>query len=419
MQDDQNRNAFQEVLGAGQCCHPIRLRGETRNRSTGEISSSQIKIACKDRREKVCASCSQRYGTDAWIIAVTGIGGGKEVPESVSSHPRIFVTVTAPSFGRVHSEGEDVCSPARTGLLKCSHGGTVTCLLIHEPNDQLIGKPLCEMCFDSDGVVNWNVYSSKLWSKTVQYARRFLAREVGVSQRKQAQLIQVHYFKVAEVQRRGLIHFHAIVRLDDLRFQSGELEGSDLANAWRKAIKATTFSTPAGEIVWGRIYDIREIDQSLSSTRRTASYLAKYVTKTTGESIELARRFRSEQDIRNLVKDKHYQELALATWRLGADLRYQDLNLDRYANTMGYRGHIITKSRGYSTSFSKLRQSRIDYVRSQVRSEVSSDVTETTYLFDGRGYDHANSEQIAETLATMHRDLRVEKMKRQIDETTI
>ena len=59
--------------------------------------------ACGTRRESRCPSCAATYRADAYQLLAAGLKGGKGVPDSISEHPRLFVTFTAPSFGQVHS----------------------------------------------------------------------------------------------------------------------------------------------------------------------------------------------------------------------------------------------------------------------------------------------------------------------------
>jgi hypothetical protein len=100
--EERNRT-LREVVLAGNCSHPIRLSGEMVNLTTGEVGQSSLRISCKDRRHVVCPSCSYLYRTDAWILVSTGLVGGKGTPEAVGTHHRLFITVTAPSFGSVHT----------------------------------------------------------------------------------------------------------------------------------------------------------------------------------------------------------------------------------------------------------------------------------------------------------------------------
>ena len=51
-------------------------------------------------------------------------------------------------------------------------------------------------------------------NKTIQSIRRSLAEAGGLRQKHLKSEAQVHYLKVAELQRRGLVHFHVLVRAD-------------------------------------------------------------------------------------------------------------------------------------------------------------------------------------------------------------
>jgi hypothetical protein len=56
--------------------------------------------------------------------------------------------------------------------------------------------------------------SSALWNRFVIELVRALAARCGLGERPVRELVRVAYVKVAEFQLRGLMHFHAIIRLD-------------------------------------------------------------------------------------------------------------------------------------------------------------------------------------------------------------
>jgi hypothetical protein len=87
--------------------------------------------ACRTRRESRCPSCAATYRADAYQLLAAGLKGGKGVPETISGHPRLFVTLTAPNFGKVHArtaQGRLVlpCHPYRQGA-RCPHGNRDGC----------------------------------------------------------------------------------------------------------------------------------------------------------------------------------------------------------------------------------------------------------------------------------------------------
>ena len=61
-------------------------------------------VRCGNRRASVCPSCSHEYKGDVWHVLMAGAAGGiKNVPATVAAHPLVFATLTAPSFGPVHT----------------------------------------------------------------------------------------------------------------------------------------------------------------------------------------------------------------------------------------------------------------------------------------------------------------------------
>lgn len=395
MNDMDRRRLLSEVSLSGFCSHPVRLAGEAVNLVTGEVNARHLKVACKDRRQSVCPACSDRYETDAWIIVAAGMNGGKGVSDSVGSAPRVFVTVTAPSFGVVHRVNDRGTCVMRDPLDEfCVHGLARWCTTYHRKQDPEVGRPLCEECFDARGVILWNAHASKLWSVTVQEARRNLAGAVGVARNRFGDMAQLHYVKVAELQQRGLVHFHALFRLDS-QSELLRVDIRDVVLALQRSI-STALVRDGGDIYrWGTVFDVQDLGESLGDTRNVANYLAKYVTKTAGGSLELASRFRNRRQIALRVRDPLLQQLALEAW---------DMGLDRSANTLGYAGQFITKSRGYSTNFQNLRAARAAFWM----SESDTNEVEASYVYSGRGYDDPRASELADVMARLERECRIE-----------
>src|SRR5215468_5544778 len=64
------------------------------------------------------------------------------------------------------------------------------------------------------GAVLFNACAPELWRRFAITLRRALARQTGLTNKALAAQVRVSYAKVAEYQRRGVVHFHAIIRLD-------------------------------------------------------------------------------------------------------------------------------------------------------------------------------------------------------------
>ena len=186
---------------------------------TGTEPDGALLTACGNRRESVCPPCSQVYKRDARQLVRAGLTGGKGIPDTIAAHPCVFATFTAPSFGPVHSRrmrGKTVlpCRPRRDAKhRRCPHGRDISCPRRHAEHDPRLGRPLCPDCYDYTAAVLFNACAGELWRRFTTYLPRTLARLAGLTQNSSARC-RVRYVKVAEYQARGVIHYHAIIRLD-------------------------------------------------------------------------------------------------------------------------------------------------------------------------------------------------------------
>jgi hypothetical protein len=251
------------ALAARGCIRPIRLRGTLRevDTVTGEVvhgldtddlPDRSIYVPCGDRRASVCAPCAETYRADTYQLIRAGLAGGKGMPDSLAAHPCVFATFTAPSFGAVHARviaggGAVVRCRARRKASVCRHGRRMSCGRRHSVADSCLGRPICPDCYDYSAAVVWNAHAPELWRRTTIAIRRRLdklARAHGAR-------VKLSYAKVAEFQRRGLIHFHAVFRLDGRDPSHPErivpphraLTAELLAEVIRQAARATWFAT--------------------------------------------------------------------------------------------------------------------------------------------------------------------------------
>jgi hypothetical protein len=386
-----------DINEAGGCSHPIRLRGEFVNIATGEVNERPLLVACKDRRAVLCPSCSYLYKADAWIVVSTGLIGGKGVPASISDHPRLFITLTAPSFGVVHVRKSD--GSCQLGRLRfCQHGRVQACSRRHDDGDPELGSPLCDFCYAFAEAVLWNAESSRLWNRTFEQIRRRLAIHLGVQFEELAQHARLNYLKVAEFQRRGLAHFHVVLRLDGpgepFSPPPAELTTELLASIIHRVAKEFSVVGPRGIISWGRQLQVTDASTLDRDDLRIAAYVAKYATKSADGSLDFARRFNARNEILNINASPHLRQLALTAWDLAQDPSLVALNTRGHAHAFGFRGQLITKSRHYSTRFQDLRNARAEYMK----SPHSDDPVEGSFSYDGRGYDDPRATAIAEFL---------------------
>ncbi|HEY9412636.1 MAG TPA: replication initiator [Jiangellaceae bacterium] len=450
----------------GGCTQPILLRGESHvvdkasgqiisTRSTTDMPDAAIYKACGNRRASACPACAEVYRRDTYQLVLAGLNGGKGVPDGVRVHPSAFPTFTAPSFGLVHSRRAKnnkarVCRPGRKPRL-CPHGIDLRCFQTHHEGERRLGKPLCLDCYDHDHQVVWNVMSAELWRRTMETAKKHLRTWA----RHHATNVRVSFAKVAEMQARGVVHFHALMRLDGVDpFDPTEVipppnhaDFTVIDAAIRYAVATTKFRTPAHPdnpegwlIEWGVQLDIRPVRLSVEgeiTETQVAGYLAKYSTKATEMAGHNSKRITPDA-IEDMTKiDGHVTRLLQACWRLGRpgtdpakkkkvkkgtrllDPENMKKNYDRvsyrrlrrWAHMLGFGGHFSTKSRAYSTTLRALREARLTWRREHHRTAEHTDDVETTlivgnFTYAATGWRTLGDEMLAASAAARAREHR-------------
>ncbi|MEU2283534.1 replication initiator [Streptomyces sp. NPDC013178] len=402
-----------QLSGLGGCTHPVRLDGHRTeydvDTRTGEIGSvlhhldsaslpvGQLLVRCNNRRATRCPACAEVYRRDTYHLITAGLRGGKGTSDQVATHPRVFATFTAPGFGPVHNRRTD--------------GRPCRCGTHHDQDDAALGTPLNPDSYDYEAAVLWNAHAGALWRRFSIYLRREVAKRAGLTQRTFRDHARISFAKVAEYQKRGAVHFHAVIRLDGP-------EGGDtpppswataelLSDAIRAAATATRVDGPvidgrAHTFAFGRQLDVRPIrspdfdnDQELTE-RAVAAYIAKYATKgaeTATGTLDRPIRFLAELAHARITD--HARRMIRTAWALGARKDLEHLRLRAWAHMLGFRGHFSTKSRRYSTTLGALRTARADWRRAQTAPPAPQDGDTTLVLahwvFAGTGLSAAET----------------------------
>src|SRR5262245_8541268 len=370
---------LRHISPAAGCSRPVRLAGNIADnignvlRSTATMPDGIIYKGCGNRREAVCPSCARVYRGDAYQLVRTGLAGGKGVPATVSKHPTLFVTFTAPGFGTVHTRviathtcgrrsrcdcRPRPCHPDRN-TTACPHGMPTTCFVRHQDNDPFIGTPLCLDCYDYNRQAVWNNRAGELWRRTtlaVTRTVRRIARLRGID----PAVVRVAFGKVAEMQRRAVVHFHAVIRLDNVDPcdpsrvfppPPGTLGVDELVQAVKHAATLVTFTTdpnptmPTGSTsAWATQLDARTIntgDGAAITDGMVAGYLAKYATKATEATGHTSQRLTADTiDVYADPDGTHTERLVEACWTLGSKPGWDSLR--RWAHMLGFGGHFLT-----------------------------------------------------------------------------
>ncbi len=160
----------EQIRRTGGCADPIHLTGWVvhKDKTTGETlhhystegePGGRLRLACGNRRASRCPSCAWTYAGDTYHLIRAGLAGDdrRDIPATVRDHPRVFATLTAPSFGPVHNR------PDR-GVCRC---GTR-----HTPDAPELGTALDPDTYDYAGAVLFNNHAGQLWQRFTNRLRR-------------------------------------------------------------------------------------------------------------------------------------------------------------------------------------------------------------------------------------------------------
>jgi hypothetical protein len=107
--------------------------------------------------------------------------------------------------------------------------------------------------------------------------------------------------------------------------------------------------------------DVQILGHGDERAAKVATYVAKYATKSSSEDPRLDGRIASLQDLEARALPAHLHRMVATALELDAEPELRHLHLARHANRLGFGGHFLTKSRGYSTTFAALREARAQW----------------------------------------------------------
>lgn len=426
-----------QIRRTGGCSDPIHLTGWTltKDKTTGETlhhystetePGGRLRLACGNRRASRCPSCAWTYAGDTYHLIRAGLAGDdrRDVPATVRDHPRVFATLTAPSFGPVHNRPER---------------GTCRCGSRHAADAPELGTALDPETYDYAGSVLFNNHAGDLWMRFTTRLRREIAARAGLTQVELKESARLSYGKVAEFQKRGAIHFHAVMRIDGPDGPGTPPPSWATVDMLTDSIRAaarhsyTSVSAPAADdqpartFRWGTQLDVRPVvafgDGSDVTEQAVASYVAKYATKAAENTGTLDRRIGELSELDRHGVPDHARRLIAACHLL--DPLYPERRLRAWAHMLGFRGHFSSKSRRYSTTLGELRQARADFRAAQERQSLGLEdrVPDTVLVladWQYAGHGHSPGESVlAATIARglqLNRETAREAMAELVDE---
>jgi hypothetical protein len=363
---DAHRTVQQMTNIAERCSWPLSLTKTTVNTATGEVgASSRFQKACGSRLTEKCPECSKVYARDLLTLV------GEVLDPHLNNGGRVtFLTLTAPGsevFGATHSRLTMKRKDGTPYARPCS------CGVIHREDDERLGTPVDPKAYDYDAAANWNANAGRLLAVTLQRLSRTLYPERDPQTGKQRQLQR---FRIAEYQRRGLIHFHLFV-LDEVTTDQLELvvRGRAASDDTPEVPR-----TSSRGIWWGSQCDAKQFAEK--NKAQLGYYVLKavgYVAKSTGVTASGA--YRHEKSMRRAAAKTCSCDHALTcydgpetmtvplededgvvTWvscRSSINDENQNCVRHRLARRgWGFRGHVFATSRGWGITLGEVRDRR-------------------------------------------------------------
>lgn len=262
-------------------------------------------IRCNSRSWGYCSYCANRYQIDKKMIVGSGCLQkviGDDV--SVKEYDFFALTLSAPSFGKVHKVSRN-------------RGDKCDCGKFHSMGHSLVGTPVDVYRYRYRDQVEWNVAANEL----LRYTMKYLQDNLGIG-------TNFQYVAAREWQQRGSIHVHILVRVP-----KGAVEERKVVRALKRAklYKMKSFG-------WGRMSYVDTIPHD--RLPRIVNYLTKSLGKTARQQ---SRRYGILSDA--LID--HYARLDRQAVAIPCNKGVHCLKKDcthKQHNQFGWSGHIITTS---------------------------------------------------------------------------
>src|SRR6202022_3840279 len=144
------------------------------------------------------------------------------------------------------------------------------------------------------------------------------------------------------------------------------------------------------------------------SGRKIAGYLAKYVTKSVADFGIAVRRL-SAAAIDQLDVTEHVREILRTIVAISAEAGYTEILA--WIHTLGYHGHVVSKSRQFSTTMTALRERRRAWRKSQIHDAaceiVESGIPQPIWQFHRAGHTNLGDRVLVVSAASRVRETRI------------
>lgn len=316
---------------------------------------------CWNKSPDICPGCSNLHRLHTKRIIWSGINenSGQQETEVIVSgnYEYYFLTLTAPSFGKVHRVDKTSSNPTPCTCDKRQHASTDTCG----------STPIDTTHYRYKEQVLWNFYSNSLWTRTQENLRRRYKKQIECAY-------------IREPQKRGTVHYHVIVRVP---------KHFDQAKVMKELEQLRTQSLKVGNHVykWGSQSKVDHVKTDSESVGKTVAYISKlvgYTTKAIGlvetidspEKQEFTRRLRRASN--KIVCEK------------GGKCEGKNCSSKTHAN-IGFRGPQFGHTKGWSftgETYSSLREEMRIHAEMMALAE-GRDLNEPNHRMEAEANNHA------------------------------
>lgn len=317
---------------------------------------------CWNKSPDICPGCSNIHRLHTKLIIWSGINENSAQEESSEvivsgNYEYYFLTLTAPSFGKVHRVDKTSSNPTPCTCEKKWHVSTETCG----------STPIDISHYQYGRQVRWNFHSNDLWTRTQQKLRRRYKNKIDTAY-------------IREPQKRGTVHYHVIIRVPK------EFDQAQVMKEL-KQLRKQVLKVGKHEYTWGSQTDVQHVKTDSESIGKTIAYVSKLVGYTT-KAIGLVETIDSPE------KEIFTKALRRAAHKLvcekGEKCEGKKCSSKTHAN-IGFHGPQFGHTKGWSFfgyTYSSLREDM------RIRAEMMAlaegrDLNEPNYRMEAEANNHA------------------------------
>lgn len=316
---------------------------------------------CWNKSPDICPGCSNIHRLHTKLIIWSGINENSAQEESEvivsGNYQYYFLTLTAPSFGKVHRVDKTSSNPTPCACEKKQHIATDTCG----------STPIDISHYRYKEQVLWNFYSNDLWTRTQQRLRRRYKNKIDTAY-------------VREPQKRGTVHYHVIIKVPK------EFDQAQIMKELEQ-LRTVTLTIDGYVYKWGTQKKVEHVKTDSENIGKTVAYISKLVGYTT-KAIGLVETIDSPE------KQEFTRRLRRAAHKIvcekGEKCEGKKCSSKTHAN-IGFHGQQFGYTTGWSFfgyTYSSLREDM------RIRAEMLAlaegrDLNEPNYRMEAEANNHA------------------------------